>query len=66
MKTTLYFVSFKWETADDSGIGNCEVMRTKPVSSMRDLNELSDLLREQEGFDQVIITNWRRFDETEE
>jgi hypothetical protein len=58
-----YFVAFTWVHGERLGYGNCAVSRTKPIGSLRDVEEIESLLRE--TYDRVVISSWRRFEEGE-
>lgn len=55
-----YFVVFK---IDGDRLGNAEVRCDKPISSIADIRDLEGMVQTKEGVKQVIIIQWRLFEE---
>lgn len=58
-----YFVVFKFYEHGMDGEANIHVERTKRISTMDEIKKMEAEIEETYGYDEVLITNWRRFED---
>lgn len=57
-----YFISFHWKKNRRSGFANADIVFEKPISDNYDICSIQDSLKEENGFDQVIVITWQPYE----
>lgn len=57
-----YFISYSFTSKENQGFGSCDVTRKQKIHSSYDLKEISDIIKEENGFTGVVIMYWRPFE----
>lgn len=59
-----YFVSYSYMRNDGtSGFGNCQIMTEAKITGFERIEEISTAIKNNNKFDNIIIINWRLFEE---
>lgn len=58
-----YFVCFRVEDDNGMGVNNAEIRRATPVTSYDDIKDMEQEIIKITGFRNVIILNWRKFED---
>lgn len=57
-----YFFSYRFQKNDASGFGECTLLRSQPMATPEDLDQVRKYLSD-EVIGSVVILYWRRFEE---
>ncbi len=52
-----YFISYKWDSPNQTGFGNCEIVRSNQIKSIQDIQEIArDLEERKDNYGEKIST----------
>lgn len=60
-----YFVSYSFTDGSDNGFGSSQMELDIPISNMLQVRDLEEQIEGSNGFDSVVILNYKRFEEDE-
>lgn len=59
----LYFVSYIFVDNDNvNGTTSCEVITKRKITGFKNIQEITDHIKERNNYKEVVIINWRRFE----
>lgn len=56
------FISYFFKAKNSHGHGSCQIDSAPPIVSIKDVEAMSEAVREKFKFEQCAILNWRRFE----
>lgn len=64
MSNPKYFISYSHTSDGDGfGFGNCDIVLEGKVHEYKTIKELNKYIEQQYGLSNVVILNWRRFED---
>lgn len=61
-----YFVSYAHASYGGPGFGSCEVKRSEPIRGHEDTTEIKRQIEAGGRAQNVVVLNWRRFEESDD
>ena len=58
-----YFISYNFNDNKGVGFSNCEVQRNKKINNMRDIQGISEKIKEKNNLKDVVILNYKLLNE---
>jgi len=62
MKTYNYFIAYAFSTSNQSGFGNCEVIRQDPIINIASCLSIAESINADKKYASLSIISWRLFD----
>ena len=56
----IYYIVYDYKNKCSSGKGYSVIKRKKRINTLRDINELTRFIKEENNIEFVVITNWKR------